>query len=41
MFCLTVLLVDIFYQISPWGYDPGAIRKLGIEDTDIFSFILL
>ena len=40
MFCLTVLLVDIFYQISPWGYDPG-IRKLRIEDIDIFSFILL
>ena len=44
MFCLTVLLVDIFYQITPWGYDPGSlsdIRKLRIEDIDIFSSILL
>ena len=24
MVCLTVLLVDIFYQFTPWGYDPGA-----------------
>ena len=41
MVCLTVLLVDIFYQFTPWGYDPGAIRTLMIEDIEIFSSILL
>ena len=32
MVCLTVLLVDIFYQFTPWGYDPGALYvNLGLK----------
>ena len=41
MFCLTVLLVDIFYQFTPWGMIQELIRTLMIEDIEIFSSIFL